>query len=121
MPRRRPKQTSFVWKSHGGVRGRSGRKPRRENVGLLPHVARPQFDRNLPVHVTMRAVRGVPSMRAQTVQNTVLAELARATDKGFRLLHYSVQDDHLHAIAEADDATALSHGIQRLASRIAMA
>ena len=69
----------------------------------------------------MRAVRGVPSMRAQAVQNTVLAELARASEKGFRLLHYSVQDDHLHSIAEADDATALSRGMQRLASRIAMA
>ena len=117
MSRRRPQQQSFRWKSRGGAR----RKPRPENVGLQPHVARPEFDHRLPVHVTMRAVRGVPSMRTQTVQKAVLTELSRASEKGFRLLHYSVQDDHLHSIAEADDAAALSRGMQRLASRIAMA
>jgi putative transposase len=69
----------------------------------------------------MRAMRGVPKMRAQRVMRVVHEEIARASAKGFRLLDFSVQDDHLHLLAEADDGQKLSRGIQRLASRIAMA
>lgn len=39
--------------------------------------------------------------------------------KGFRLVHYAVQSNHLHLVCEADDARALSRGVQRVASRIA--
>ena len=121
MSSRRSRQQRFVWKTHGGRRSGAGRKPRPENVGLLPHVTRPVFEARLPVHVTMRAVRGVPSMRTELVGSLVVAEIARASAKGFRIVHHSVQEDHLHLIVEADDAQALSRGMQRLASRIARA
>jgi putative transposase len=87
---------------------------------LQPHRARPAFDRHVPVHVTMRAMRGVPKMRAQVVARVVYGELARASGDGFRLLDFSIQDDHVHLVAEADDGMKLARGMQRLASRIAM-
>lgn len=123
---RRKPQTAFVWKTWGGRRPGAGRKPRPENVGLQTHGARPRFAKHVPVHLTMRAVRSVPSMRAELVARVVVGELARAsaplgTRGGFRVLHWSVQENHVHLLAEADDATALSRGMQRLASRIAMA
>lgn len=121
MPRRQPKQRAFVWKTRGGKRPGAGRKAQPANVGLLPHCARPDLDARVPIHVTMRAVRGVPRMRAEVVTRVVLAELARASEKGFRLIDFSVQDDHLHLLAEGDDAKAFSRGMQRLASRIAIA
>jgi putative transposase len=68
----------------------------------------------------MRAVRGVPSMRHELAARVVIGELARASEKGFRVLHFSVQADHVHLVAEADDAACFSRGMQRLASRIAM-
>jgi hypothetical protein len=40
---------------------------------------------------------------------------------GFRLVHYSVQGNHLHLITEADDRTALSRGLQGLGIRLARA
>jgi hypothetical protein len=40
---------------------------------------------------------------------------------GFRLVHYSVQGNHLHAVAEASDARALARGMQGLAIRLARA
>jgi hypothetical protein len=40
---------------------------------------------------------------------------------GFSLLHFSVQRDHLHLIAEAADRRALSRGIQGLSIRVARA
>jgi putative transposase len=38
---------------------------------------------------------------------------------GFRLVQFSVQADHLHLIAEADDSRALSRGMRALGIRIA--
>jgi REP element-mobilizing transposase RayT len=40
---------------------------------------------------------------------------------GFRLVHFSVQSNHLHLIAEAGDRRALSRGMQGLAVRLARA
>jgi len=38
---------------------------------------------------------------------------------GFRLVHFSVQGDHLHLVVEAADEVRLSRGLQGLAVRIA--
>lgn len=37
----------------------------------------------------------------------------------FRIMHFSVQDDHVDMIVEAHDASALSRGVQGLAVRLA--
>jgi hypothetical protein len=48
--------------------------------------------------------------------------LALARERfGFRLVHFSVQRDHLHLIAEAADRRALSRGVQGLTIRVARA
>ena len=49
------------------------------------------------------------------------AIFARSSEKGFRLLHFSVQFNHVHLVVEADDGVALARGVQRLLSRAAMA
>lgn len=38
---------------------------------------------------------------------------------GFRLVHYSVQNDHLHLVVEGKDRRALSRGMQGLLTRVA--
>lgn len=116
---RRPRQIELTFRSRGGERPGAGRKRRPENAGLLPHVARPAFDHRVPVHVTMRALDGVPPFRAQLAGAILVAEIRRATAKGFRVLHFSIQENHLHVLAEADDSAALSRGVQRFASRVA--
>ena len=72
------------------------------------------------MHVTLRVVDLVPSLRrprAQALIERVFA--AERSAKGFVLVHFSIRSNHLHLICEADDAQALSRGIQRLASRLA--
>src|SRR5207249_8026770 len=46
---------------------------------------------------------------------------AASSRAGFRILHYSVQDDHIHLIVEADDKRTLGRGIRGLAIRVALA
>jgi hypothetical protein len=50
-----------------------------------------------------------------------MGALAQASRGGFRLLHFSIQIDHLHMIVEADDHAALVRGLQGLAIRTARA
>jgi REP element-mobilizing transposase RayT len=86
----------------------------------LPHVARAPHCETTPVHVTARSVGGTPNLRSQRVFAALLAIFKRSSEKGFRLLHFSVQGNHLHIIVEGDDGVALARGLQRLLSRVAM-
>ena len=54
------------------------------------------------------------------VYRVVRVALVAAAEKiRFRLLHYSVQGNHLHVIAEADDTYALSRAMRSLSIRVA--
>ncbi|MDB4934006.1 MAG: hypothetical protein JWP87_978 [Labilithrix sp.] len=114
-------QLEFAFRGRGGARKGAGRKPRAERVGFLPHTPRARHRRYEPVHVTARAVRSAPNLRSQTVFAALRAIFARASEKGFRLVHFSVQGNHVHLIVEADDGVAFARGVQRLLSRAAMA
>jgi REP element-mobilizing transposase RayT len=52
------------------------------------------------------------------LQEGFAASCSRA---GFRLVHYSIQRDHVHLIVEADDHVALGRGMKALGTRIALA
>ena len=102
----------------GGARAGAGRK--RGVRGNVPHRARPRHRAGEPVHVTLRS-RLAP-LRSQHVFPTVRLALARASRRDparFRLLHFSVQRDHLHLIVEAADERALSSGVRSVAIRVA--
>jgi REP element-mobilizing transposase RayT len=74
------------------------------------------------VHVTLRVRGGVSSLRGYAVFGAVRKALAAGKDRfGFVLVHFSVQRDHLHLIAEAQDRRALSRGVQGLSIRVARA
>lgn len=72
-----------------------------------------------PLHVVLRS--SFQPLRSQFVFPTLRAALARATRRrpDFRVVHFSVQLDHLHLIVEATTKTALARGMQGLAIRIA--
>lgn len=69
----------------------------------------------------MRRERLGPSFRAQLVYETILGELRDAKHRGVRVVHYSIQDNHLHLMVEGEDRGDLSKQMCRLFSRIAMA
>ena len=104
----------------GGKRRGAGRKPSGRKVGV-PHRVRPAHNGRNPVHVTLRASQGLPSLRAEPLFPAVRCGLAKASRGGLRVLHFSVQRDHLHLLVEAVDGCVLSRGLQGLAIRIAKA
>ncbi len=102
----------------GGRRAGSGRRPAGDRQRVA-HQRRPPHDRHCPVHVTLRTVPGVPSLRSATMYPAIRSAFAAASNARFRLLHFSAQADHVHLLVEADDATALARGLQGLAIRVA--
>jgi putative transposase len=111
--RRRAKQLELVFRK---PRNRK-RAPERE--GFIPHVARPEHDATHPVHVTLRARPGVVNLRSQRGFRTIQAQIRAASRDGFRVTHFSVQANHIHAIVEARDKGQLARGVQRMAQRLA--
>ena len=104
----------------GGRRDGAGRKPA-SGRRRVPHRRRTPHDRHCPVHVTLRAREDLPALRRDDVFGAVREAFIRVSRGGFRLLHFSVQRDHLHLLVEADGPTALRRGLQGLAIRVAKA
>lgn len=74
------------------------------------------------MHVTLKLVGGLPSLRHGRAHSVVIAAFAAMRDRGedaFRLVHYSVQSNHVHLVCEASDRSELSRAMQSLAVRIA--
>ena len=116
---KRSSQTRFRFKTWGGKRDGAGRKAQGEKAGV-PHRPRPVLARRFPVHITLRVVRGLPTLRAKQCMDVIRAALyAGSQYRGFRLVHFSVQDNHLHLLCEAKHKKALSRGMQGLCIRIA--
>src|SRR5206468_4942482 len=105
----------------GGCRAVAGRKLTPGGRPSVTHRARPAHTAAHPVHVALRSGRAVRCLRAGRVFPAVLGALGAASHEGFRILHFSVQDDHLHRIVEADDTRALGRGLRGVTIRVARA
>jgi REP element-mobilizing transposase RayT len=115
------RQLDFRFRSHGGSRPGAGRPPKGPRAGV-PHLARPVHSWRHPLHVTLRIVAGLPTLRGSSSFRKIKGALAAARARfGMRLVHFSVQRDHLHLVVEASDRRALSRGIQGLTIRVARA
>jgi hypothetical protein len=87
----------------------------------MPHDTRPKVDPRFPVQVTIRAIRGLPSLRSARVFGALQRAIARASLDRFRVIHFSIQQDHGHFIVEGDESRRARGGIHGLAIRLALA
>ncbi len=103
----------------GGRRTGAGR--RRGPRPAVPHLRRGRVRASEPCHVTLRLRKGLPSIRTRAFVSAFersVRALRERTD--FRLVHYSLQANHVHAVVEADGTDALGRGMTALATRIAL-
>jgi putative transposase len=101
-------------------RGRPGRKPNGPRAGA-PHTVRPELERNQPVHIVLRVVQAIGSLRKRRMYHALReatitvarrAELRAETQGAFRIVHISIQRTHVHLLVEADNKLALARGMQ---------
>ena len=102
----------MVFRTHGGKRRGAGRKPKGKRSSER-HKARPEHNPRHPLHVTIRIVGNVNGLRRRDTYLALReATIVTAKRDDFRIVHMSVQRDHLHLIVEADSKQALSKGVQ---------
>jgi hypothetical protein len=107
------KRKSSNW---GGARPGAGRKPG-PGGPKLRHGARPNIQRETPVHLTLSLARGVPTLRSQAVLDAFKRSMLRASSAKVRFVHYSLQRDRIHLIIEALNQDSLGRALGGLASR----
>ena len=116
-------QLDLEFHEWGGRRDGAGR-PRAPGRESVPHRRRERHRRAHPVHVTLRARAGLPPFRGQSIAREMRRRIAEANASKrlhdvFRVVHFSVQDNHVHMIVEATDGKGLARGVQGLAIRLA--
>jgi REP element-mobilizing transposase RayT len=107
-------------KTWGGFRQGAGR-PKAAHRKITPHRARPALSPRHPVHVVLRRAGGA-SLRYGRMYRALRAVLGRYLGRAdFRVVHLSIQSNHIHLLVEAANKTALSRGMQSLAINFARA
>ena len=106
--------------TRGGRRANAGRKR-----GLLhdpSHAKRPELDVKHAVHAMLRTLPSVPWLRQRAGYEAIRSALLFfVAGDSFRVVHISIQRNHLHLIVEAADKDALRRGMQSFAIRAARA
>ena len=99
--------------TRGGRRRGAGRPPKGRRSGS-PHKKRPRLRASTPVHVTLRVVSVIGSLRKRLMYHALRwATLALAAKhEDCRIVHISVQRDHIHLLVEADDEECLARGMK---------
>src|ERR1700733_9184033 len=109
MRKRHVQQSLF---RRGGKRRGAGRKPSGSRAGER-HAARPDFKPSQPLHVVMRVAPSVGSLRRRRMYKAMRdATITAALRERFRIIHVSLQRDHVHLIVEAEHKAALARGMQ---------
>jgi REP element-mobilizing transposase RayT len=95
----------------GGKRDGAGR-PRKK--GAKPrNVRRPELSKHTPVHVSLRVDRAVGRLRCaagfRAIRRAVAACIGRLD---FRIVHSSIQSNHIHLLVEANHKRALGNGVR---------
>ncbi len=120
------RQTEFAFRTWGGKREGAGRKRTRPGRPCVAHRERPPHRSANLAHVTLRARVGLPPLRDRGIFQQMRAAIrganrSPAVGDAFRVVEFSIQNDHAHFIVEAHDKDVLSRGLRGLAIRLARA
>jgi REP element-mobilizing transposase RayT len=97
---------------HGGKRKGAGRKPKHGRAGAA-HKKRDPVKASHVLHVVMRTVSAVGNLRRREVYHALrAASRTTARRERFRIVHLSIQHNHVHLLAEADSEATLASGMQ---------
>jgi REP element-mobilizing transposase RayT len=67
----------------------------------------------------MRVRDGLPSLRSQSMFRRILSRMEAAKERYVRILHFSIQSNHIHMLVEANDRGRLTQGMKGFAVRVA--
>jgi REP element-mobilizing transposase RayT len=96
----------------GKLAKKRGPKPKTFKTDV-PHRTRGDVEPRFPVHVSLRVTNEVARLRTRKAYQAVRAALRLcAARSDFRVVQISIQDNHIHALVEAENKEALARGMQ---------
>jgi REP element-mobilizing transposase RayT len=110
------RQCGFEFRTWGGTRKGAGRK-RLAARPQVPHRPRERVNPRHPMLVTTRVMPDVARLRTDQMYRAIGDAMAMASkwmyeDEAFRIVHASVQGNHLHLLVEADSNRVLSRAMK---------
>jgi len=118
---KKPKQLTLYLPTWGGKRKHAGRKPNGARA-RVSHGAREAIRPGWAAHVTLRVRDHVWNLRSRRCFSAIEGALVAAKGRfGMRVVHFSVQGNHIHFVIEVPDKRALARGMRGLTVRIAKA
>jgi REP element-mobilizing transposase RayT len=114
-----PLSLDLMPRTWGGKREGAGRK--KSGTRRDPeHRSRPEHVGRYPLHITLRVREEVGRLRRREVYVGTRRALETITARiSFRVVHLSIQHNHLHFLVEAADSAALESGMRALAISLA--
>jgi REP element-mobilizing transposase RayT len=107
---------------HGGKRANAGRKKTAAFNYDSSHATRPDVFFKHPIHVMLRTLASIPRLRQRDGYEAIRAALLHFVEgAAFRVVHISIQNNHLHLVVEAASKDALRRGMQSFTIRAARA
>lgn len=116
-PRKRAAQLELDLrkKTWGGARKGAGRK-KTGKCRDAPHRARQEIKKGSVQHVVLRTRKDVPRLRRGATYEAISRALRHTLgEHAFRVVHTSIQHNHLHFLIEAENKKAFSRGMRSLA------
>ena len=109
----------FVERTWGGSRPGAGRKKAKNRRGP-EHRSRASHTARNPLHVTMRVLREVGRLRRRKVYAAARRSLIKIASRiEFRVVHISIQHNHIHLLVEAGSGGELESGMRSLSISLA--
>lgn len=78
----------------------------------IRHIARDVIKKNTALHLTVKIEREKAGLRNKDILKALQSAIFRARLKGLRILHYTLEYDHVHLLVEADNNQMLATGMQ---------
>jgi REP element-mobilizing transposase RayT len=86
----------------------------------IPHRERAIIPRNTPVHVTIKINKHIVStLRNKIIFKKISQAISKARNKGIRLIHFTIQRDHVHMLIETNDKKQLGRAMQAMGISLA--
>jgi REP element-mobilizing transposase RayT len=105
-------QQEMAFRTHGGKRVGAGRPPKGKRSSER-HERRPKHDARHPIHITIRVAQDIAGLRKRDMYIAIREATAVTVKReDFRIVHFTIQGNHIHLIVEAMSRLAIARGMQ---------
>jgi REP element-mobilizing transposase RayT len=97
---------------------RAAGRPKKRELGYIPHEKRPAIPKGMPVHITLKRHKAYSSLRNAEFVKLIKQAIKNARHKGLRIIYFTLQDDHIHLYIEAITTQHLKIGMKAFTASI---